>query len=478
MRHLKEFSTGSTSVRLPPRRDIALTSRITAIIDHPVFQRLRRVKQLGPISLIYPGATHTRFEHSIGVYGVALEYLRALLRDPLADSLTDADIQACLLAALLHDVGHYPYAHNLEASHVGDVHMPRHEELAADLIYGRLPIGQGEPAIASLIEQNFDVSADDVVGLIATPASSHRRAERRLVASVLSSGIDADKSDYLERDAYHMGLPFGEQFDRQRMLSTLVVHPHEDRIALTMSGRMAAETFVFARYAMFSEGYWHHTARAVAAMVEEALRDVRRQAQWEQERLVHDIIQQDDEQFLESMRQQARPGGAADVLLSALTGGQRRMYKRILTLTLAYSDPSLRTAYDRIYVLERRELDLLRRELCAVIEAIIGRSLQPWELLIDTPPRDKDHVEPIDVVRDGVIQPLAQRSQIMRGIASDFVKVVKKIRVFVAPEVRTAIDAQVPRRMLERRLVEAILDFRVPRTPQQQLFDRIEALPE
>lgn len=472
MRHIEEFSSGATSVRLPPRRDVPLSGRITDVIDHPVFQRLRRVRQLGPLSLIYPGGTHSRFEHSIGVYGVAIEYLRALMRDPLAASLTEADIQVCLLAALLHDLGHYPYAHNLEASHVGSVHMPRHEELAADLMYGRLSVGDSAGGtLASLIERRFDVSADAVIGLIAAPASSHGRAERRLVASVISSGIDADKSDYLERDAYHMGLPFGEQFDRQRMLSTLVVHPNEDRIALTMSGRMAAESFVFARYAMFSEAYWHHTARAVAAMVEEALRDVQRQTPWEHDALVRQIIQQDDEEFLSAMRARARPGSAADILLSALTGGHRRMYKRVLTLTLAYSNPSLRTAYDRIYVLDRERLDLLRRELCAVIEAVIGRRVQPWELLIDTPPRDKDHVEPIDVVRDGIIEPLADRSQIMRGIASDFVKVVKKIRVFVAPDIRAAMDAQVPRRMLERRLVEAILDFRVETTPQQHLFD-------
>lgn len=470
MRKIEEFSSGTNSVRLPPRRDVALSTRITQVIDHPVFQRLRRVKQLGPISLIYPGATHTRFEHSIGVYGVALDYLRALLRDPLSSSLTEADIQACLLGALLHDLGHYPYAHNLEASHIGGVQMPRHEELAADLLFGRLPVDRGERALASVIEEHFDVTADEVVGLIATPASSHRRPERRLMASVISSGIDADKSDYLERDAYHMGLPFGEQFDRARMLSTLVVHPNEDRIALTMSGRMAAETFVFARYAMFSEGYWHHTARAVAAMVEEALRDIRRHKVWEPELMVRDIIVQDDEEFLEAMREQAQPGSAAEHLLCALTRGQRRMYKRVLTLTLAYADPSLRTAYDRIYILERAELDGLRRALCSVIEAIIGRRLELWELLIDTPPRDKDHVEPIDVVRDGVIEPLAERSQIVRGIASDFVKVVKKIRVFVAPEVRASIDAQVPRRMLERRLIETILDYKVCPTPQQQLF--------
>src|SRR5690554_4182049 len=134
---IAEFRGESGSIRLPPRRDVPLSARIVEVIDHPVFQRLRRVRQLGPLALIYPGATHHRFEHSVGVYGLAIEYLQALLRDPLAKSLTEADLLTCLLGALLHDLGHYPFAHSLEASHVGDLKPPRHEVLASELLYGR-----------------------------------------------------------------------------------------------------------------------------------------------------------------------------------------------------------------------------------------------------------------------------------------------------------------------------------------------------
>jgi len=468
---IAEFRGESGSIRLPPRRDVPLSARIVEVIDHPVFQRLRRVRQLGPLALIYPGATHHRFEHSVGVYGLAIEYLRALLRDPLAKSLTEADLLTCLLGALLHDLGHYPFAHSLEASHVGDLKPPRHEVLASELLYGRIRLqGDTGPTLASVIESRFSVAAEDIVSIIAQKSWTHARPERRLVASVISSGMDADKADYLERDGLHMGLPFGAQFDRQRLLSSLVVHPDGERIALAPGGRVAGESFIFARYAMFSEGYWHHTARAVAAMVEEALRDHRRRAPLSDASLIEQLVQLDDDRFLEHLLTQSPEGSASRALLSALTHGHRRLYKRVLTLTLAFDEPSLRTAYDRVYYLDRAQLDALRARLREVVGGMTGRRIQPWELLIDTPPRDKDHVEEIELVQDGVAQALSRSSQIVRGVAGDFVKVVKKIRVFVAPELREALDAKHGRRDVQQRLVEAILDFDADPDAQQRLL--------
>lgn len=468
---MQELTTTSMSVRLPPHRDIPMSTRVASVIDHPVFQRLRRVRQLGPLSLIYPGATHTRFEHSVGVYGLVLDYLRALLQDERADVLTEQDLETCMLAGLLHDLGHYPFAHSLETSHTGALRPPRHEELAADLIYGRLAYGSEQhSALASLIEQHFTVTAEDVIALISKPSHAHATPGRRLAASVISSGMDADKSDYLERDAHHMGLPYGEQFDRARMLSTMVIHPHGDQIALSMRGRMAAESFVFARYSMFSEAYWHHTARAVSAMVEEALRDIQRDGAWGQDSLKQDIITQDDTQFLDAMHVRAKTGSAADALLSRLRAGQRQLHKRVLTLTLAFAEPSLRTAYDRLYVLSQAQIDTARTTLRGVVQSIIGRKLETWELLIDTPPRDKDKVESIAMVRGGIAQPLAYSSQIVRGIETDFIKVVKKIRVFVSPEVREALLQKMSRAALEERFVDAILHMRIVDKNQPDLF--------
>ena len=108
----------TSPVRIPELNNVALTRRTLRLIDHPDFQRLRRVKQLGPTHWVYPGAVHTRFEHSNGVFSCVRNYLLALLQDPLfAEKVAEKDLLTALAAGLLHDLGHYPFAHSLEALH-------------------------------------------------------------------------------------------------------------------------------------------------------------------------------------------------------------------------------------------------------------------------------------------------------------------------------------------------------------------------
>jgi hypothetical protein len=98
----QELLASHTTIRIPELRNVAVTERLVAIIDHPAFQRLRSVRQLGPTHLVYPGAVHTRFEHSLGAYDMGRQYLASLLRDPnVAASLTEEDITVCLLGCLL-----------------------------------------------------------------------------------------------------------------------------------------------------------------------------------------------------------------------------------------------------------------------------------------------------------------------------------------------------------------------------------------
>ncbi|MFT5431128.1 MAG: HD superfamily phosphohydrolase, partial [Myxococcota bacterium] len=118
MSTLAELDVFGPSVRIPELRDVRLTPRFRTIIDRPEFQRLRRVRQLGPTHLVYPGAMHTRFEHSLGAFGYGQRFVASLLRHPaLAASASEDDLLTVLAASLLHDVGHYPFAHNLEALH-------------------------------------------------------------------------------------------------------------------------------------------------------------------------------------------------------------------------------------------------------------------------------------------------------------------------------------------------------------------------
>lgn len=453
------------TIRLPESRQVGLSERVRELIDHPDFQRLRSVRQLGPTHLVYPGAVHTRFEHSLGVYDLAGKYLDSLLRDPnVAASLSEADLQACLLAALLHDVGHYPFAHSLEAVHLPGQDTPRHEDLGGRIIRGEF-CAEGQASLGQLIERNFDLDAEEVISLITSKPQAQATQARRLVATIISSGIDADKADYLERDSLHMGVTYGRNYDRPRFLESLCVHPDGDKIAVSEKGKVSAEIFVFSRYLMFSEAYWHHTVRSASAMIEHALADFRSREQMEGTELERLLLSRSDDALLDNIRSRSPEGSPARSLLEAMGTGNRHLHKRVLTLNRVSSDLRYPAAYDLVYNLDADRLAKLQAALLEHLERAVGRRLPVEALIIDTPPRDKDRTESTDVIeyRDGVPSAthLEDLSKVVKGIADDFIKVVKKIRVFVRADVRDELSNSGQLSKTRRELLGAILNFEV-----------------
>lgn len=471
---LPELYGTTGTVRIPELRNVPLTGRVVDIIDHPAFQRLRTVRQLGPTHLVYPGAVHTRFEHSLGVFDMARQYLVALLRDPhVAASVTEEDVTVCLLAGLLHDLGHYPFAHSLEALHHKGADTPRHEDLTGRILLGEVDALRGERPIGDIIRTRFGVDPQAVVDLVTQKPHVHSSPTRRLVASVISSGVDADKADYLERDSIHMGVSYGRNYDRARFLGALCANADGDRIAVTEKGKVAAEIFIFCRYTMFSEAYWHHTVRAVSAMVERALADFQEREQPSLDELTAVLLSRPDDAFLQWLVERSPQESMTFRLLQAMTGGRRRFYKRILALSRVFDDIRHHNAYERIYHLDRGELVQLRAAIARYLSETLGRPVSLEDVIIDTPPRDKDRIETVEVMygsgerRFG--RELPELSKVVQGIATDFVKVVKKIRIFVAPDVRDAIEAKDMGDRVVAGLFRTILDFQ-PDPDSQQLL--------
>ncbi|MCA9160132.1 MAG: HD domain-containing protein, partial [Planctomycetales bacterium] len=190
---------GLQLLRIPAEVDVPLTGRVVQILDTPSMQRLRRISQLGLVSYVYPGAVHTRFEHSLGVYRLACLTLRHLLANEsvLASSTTTDEIKIFLLAALLHDIGHWPYCHAIEDLRLAE--FPRHEELARTLIC--------DSPLAVVIEREWSVEPARVAELIASTRDGG--AEPSVLRSLLSGPVDIDKLDYLQRDSLHAGVPYG-----------------------------------------------------------------------------------------------------------------------------------------------------------------------------------------------------------------------------------------------------------------------------
>lgn len=472
----QELLASHATIRIPELRNVAVTERLVAIIDHPAFQRLRSVRQLGPTHLVYPGAVHTRFEHSLGAYDMGRQYLASLLRDPnVAASLTEDDITVCLLGCLLHDLGHYPFAHSLEAIHRKGGDTPRHEDLSGSIIRNSVAPRTKGPSIASIIEKQFGLDPAEVISLIKHKPIHHARPERRLVATILSSGIDADKADYLERDAIHMGVGYGRNIDHARLIGSLCASPSGDSIAISDKGRVAAEILVFCRYTMFSEAYWHHTVRSASAMMERALADFLHRDNPSREDLTSILLARSDDAFIQWLVDHSPAHSATHQLLGAMSGGSRALYKRILTLSRIKEGREEQTAYERIYHLTPDQLDDLEIRLRSTLSRLLGKKVGANALIIDTPPRDKDRIESVLVVSHGATQttatPLDQLSRVVQGIGTDFIKVVKKIRIFVAPELRAQLFEKCPPETVRAELLETILNYSPTESAQQRLFE-------
>jgi len=461
---LPEFYLGPDaggSVRIPALGNVPLNRRVEALVDHPAFQRLRTIRQLGPTHLVYPGAVHTRFEHSLGVYGCVLSYLKSLLRNPnFANSVRERDLLCVLAAGLIHDVGHYPFAHSLEALHLKGRDTPRHEDVGGEIIRGHVDHLRGDRPLASILRADWGVEPERVIRLCDGRLGDDSSPIDRLLYSIISGAIDADKMDYLARDSHHMGVPYGQNYDRERLLASLTLNRDDDGIAITSKGKVPAEMFIFSRYTMFSEAYWHHTVRAASAMVEAALAAFYSQSQRDPDSFLDVLLTHGDDELLEWLRSETADGSATRYLVRGLVDHRRDLYKRILTLSRVYAEETKQEAYETIYEMDASALYSLTDRLRARLSPVVDRSLHPADIIIDTPPRDKDALETTEVVypdaRGRRHYPLHELSRIVAGIQDDFSMVVKKIRIFVAPQLARELGAS--DEQIEEIILDEILD--------------------
>jgi hypothetical protein len=395
-RPTKEASTGQDKVvRDLLWQNIRLEPAALRVVDTAAFQRLRYVRQLGHAFLVYPGATHSRFEHALGAYHLArraLDSLRALGGFPIGES----DALLIRLAALLHDIGHYPFSHALE-----EAGFLSHEAL-----------GERYLARADLAGPLADHGIADraALGAVIRGTSAHP------LAGLISGSIDLDKIDYLKRDALMCGVPYGE-IDVERLLACLVVVELGGRpiIGVQEKGLSALESLLFAKYQMYRNVYWHHAVRSATAMFKRLVRDAVARgaidppalAEATDDALMHDLAAQD------------RTGLAAGLK-------ERRLYKRALELL-----PSELGDDVPAWVWQGGE------HLQAVEDALASRAgLARGELLIDFP--FKTAMLGVDVAvarRDGSVGRVTERGWPGRmdlpKMAEELVESARRLRVFV-----------------------------------------------
>jgi len=433
---LRGLDTRHDLVRIPPELDIPLTGRVRRIIDTQAFRQLAKISQLGLVSLVYPAAHHTRFEHSLGVYRLALLFLKQIAHDErFARLLSAHHAETLIVAALLHDLGHWPFCHPIEDLNLPDI--PKHEQFvesyvaktAAGNVSDRL---QTDGEIADLLHNDWDIEPHEVVALINKQGHD---AATDLLISVLSGPIDLDKMDYLFRDSLHAGVPYGRHFDQGRLIGSLCLNERGDGLAINDKGKTAAELMVFARYVMFSEVYWHHSVRCATAMLQRAFYLVR-------DRIDFAMCSRQSESQMIDYLLDVSQGTESRELFDRLFGARRRLYKRVAQYSILEQPEVYRLLAGKPYPFlcrcaEQLTESLNRQGLRVHDASGIMRVLVPTDILIDAPPVEKEVEFRIDVFypKERCYRPLEAVSPVVRALAREqFDDYVKRVCIFATPE--------------------------------------------
>lgn len=386
-------------VRDPLWDNIRLDQTALALLDTPPMQRLRYVRQLGHAFLVYPGATHSRFEHALGAYHLTRLALAALEERGQLEGVAEKDRLAVRLAALLHDIGHYPFSHALE-----EAGFPSHEQL------GVARLGKGE--LGAALQQAGGATFHTRVGELITGES------RSPLAGLISGSLDLDKIDYLSRDAHMCGVPYGT-VDVERLLASLAIvetSPGRLEVGVHEKGVSALESLLFAKYQMYRNVYWHHAVRSATCMFKRAVRVAVARGVFSAE----DVGAATDDGFMERLE---RDG---DIPLAHLVRA-RRLYKRALELPASDVPAEVQP-----WVSDDAEL-------LASVEDAVARDagLAPSELLIDYPTRENMLSVNLPLLtRDGRVDRLTDEGRAgtlgLPAVADELYQSARRLRVFTA----------------------------------------------
>jgi uncharacterized protein len=394
-------------IRDPIWNNIRVDSLALELVDTPVFQRLRYVRQLGLAYLVYPGATHTRFEHALGAYHLCRIAIGLLRERGIAD-VPEEECTITTIAALLHDVGHYPFSHALE-----EIGAVNHEEVATTLVT--------TGPVASILRTRIGENAPErIIALIRGEAGSP-------LQGLVSGSLDLDKIEYLKRDAHMCGVAYGE-IDVDRLINSMVLVGDPvtglQTVGVAEKGLSALESLLFAKYQMYRNVYWHHAVRSATAMYKRVVEDACESGTLTQERLVGFT----DEGLLYFLQDRA-----PSPLLTALRS--RHLYKRVAEWPASELDDAFGDWIGNDRARTRAAED--------AIGSMLG--LRSGELLLDYP--EKTQMLGLDIAvlrRDATVETLTNRGISgainLPRLSEELYRSARWLRVFTARRVDASAD--------------------------------------
>ena len=380
-------------IKDPVHGFVEVPNEITPLLDSLPLQRLRHIRQLGFAYLVYPGANHSRFEHSLGTMHLANRMCRNL-------GLDEEESRMVTSAALLHDCGHGPFSHATES--FMKEYIGRSHEQIGHLIKGE-PLGKVLEAVA--------IDPAEIIGIL---EGDHP------LSTILHGDLDVDRMDYLLRDAHYTGVPYGT-VDAQRLIQS--TRMGEDGLILEESGTNAAESLLIARTLMRPAVYIHHVSRIATAMLQRALME---QCAGMPHSYVEGLMGMDDATLMLELLRSDRdtPRRMA-----------KRLYARILFKRAVYAGP------DQLNVAAlQREAATLRggRAIARAIAETAG--VEDWQVLVDIPPLPSDFSMEVMVQNRTAILHLSDISPLVPTL-NDTRRAQWRVGVFSPPEVRKEVEA-------------------------------------
>ena len=383
------------------------------VLDRHEMQRLRGIKQLGLGNMVFPGANHTRFEHSLGVYHLAGRMASAL-------ELSEEDASAVKMAGLLHDVCHTPLSHTTEEIFeyaTGKDHM----EMAEGLIKGRVrtnlqrddDLFGGLPAISEILEEN-GISSGKVCDLIMHPEqkegsldafSGGKRAghfsSKDFIHQIIHGPVDADQMDYLVRDAHYTGVAHGKA-DIERLIGTMRVN--NDRIVIEKGGMAAAEGLMVARSLMHSSVYFHRTVRIAKMMLMKSIEASSID--------IGEIYLWNDSDLMERLMGE---GGVSSTIARSVQN--RILYKNVLTIfSEDASEDMLSYLSEYVSYPKRKQLEKEISDRAGVDVSDVAVDIPPAPILLSKMSIGKTDVSILDP--EGKVKTLTRLSPLAKALQS------------------------------------------------------------
>jgi len=436
--NVPELSVRSAGSRgkLVPVEPLTITKRVRKLIAHPTLMRLARVNQLTTAYQTFPGAVHSRYEHSLGVLETMRRYILALLdQEQFLEHLSSRKIETALICALLWNITRFPFSnilHEIKGSNPKDLGWFSNEAILKETLAIK---DSKERGILDLVAELFPMVDTANIRNVLLEKKDLFDNEDRMIYSLLSSSLDTRVIDFVRRDSLHLGITGGDPINIDDLLPHLCIRDH--KLAIWLSGVSEAEKIISMRYWLFNRIYWCRPNRVFVSMVRYLFMELLKAYGFLGEFRAR-MLQYTDRRLLAFLRKQSEKTRNRKIIDVArlLTQEEQELYWVIMEITI-FEESRLRSFFSRVDMMSYEEIKEIELDIEGIFAAYGIENCDLKGVLVDLPrePGKSKLGEDILVVipENGDARGLLDVSGIVKGVNEGFEKHLRKFRVFIHP---------------------------------------------